>query len=157
MWIDSSDAARMCRLSVSYYHRMVKSLGAKPDRYSGPGGGRHRWGVRHVLALMLLGKLVTKFSCDEALATELAKNIAGIHSDEQAEATIAGGRSYVVISGANVVPMLHTFAEVQELDRDVGARLLALGIQMKVLDVRELLNDIRAACGADVERESEFA
>lgn len=154
MWIDSSDAAKMCNLSVSYFHRMVRRvLGVKPDRYSGPGGARHRWGARHVLALQLLGKLVSKFGADEALATELAKNIAGIHSDEQAEATIAGGRCYVVVSGANVVPMLHTRAEVEELDRDVGARLFTLGLQMKVLDVSELLGDIRGAAGAEVERD----
>lgn len=155
MWITSERAAKLCGVSSSWFQRFVKkALEARPTRV---GNRSSLWGARTVLGAMLVPALErlgaspeSALMCGQAVANDYP-------TDEAAEASLfVGGRCFLMLSGQNASPFLHTAAEVQELDRDIGPGLKRLGLGLRALDLRELWNDIASAAVAE-EARSEYA
>lgn len=152
MWIASADAARLCDVTVSWFHRFAKhALGVQGDRV----GRDTRWGGRHVLGAMLTTTLQQRFGVSAEQALPAGKSVVALPSDEVVEAMLGNGRCHVVAAGANVLPALYTEDEVKELGATVWSKLTAMGVRIRSLDLRELWSEVRAAARQDTIAECE--
>lgn len=133
--IDTATASRLCDVSISYYLRCLQSLGIRARK-----GKRSLWGRRHVLAVMLIPVMHRqKVSSESAVA--LARRIVS-GSDEQLEAALLEGRSWVVMAGANAMPELLPFGAIEHISRERADALAQLGLALTGVDLAELWSDI---------------
>lgn len=140
MEIDVKTAARVLGLGKTQAEKVL--LAISTPRKLGRGGKRW-WSGRHLFAALLVGA-VRKCRVHPEAAEALGKAISAEPSDEQLEAALADGRSLVAIIGPNCYPGLLFPQNVEQMQRERGPVLAALGLEVRSLETRELWDDLSA-------------
>lgn len=142
MHIDTADVARVFRFTVRHAHSVLGALGCRPIHRSGKGGVRFVWSGRDVLGALTCAALVRRgVSVPEAEA--VGRVIVTLPSDEQLEAVLDSGRSWVMCIGDSPMPELLFIENVRRVARERAETLTAHGLSLTALDVAPLYAALR--------------
>lgn len=145
MLISSVDAAAICGVSRSYFIRLAKSLGMKPDRQGSKGVTPSEWGARHVLGLVVIPTL-EKLGVAEDSAVAVCQRIAcGFHSDEALEAVISDGRHWLMVVARTAPPELFFLDAITAAEKELSTGLARMGARVEKVSVAVLFEQICTA------------
>lgn len=140
-------------VSVAYAHETMSRHGMEGRDIRHPGGRYYDWQECQLFGVFLSQFLWRKYRTDPQCMAALLGNLIAL-GDEQLDAVISGGRSWIMSVGNQCAPDLFHESNVTEASEALKAGLAQIGAQVVGIDVAHMWEDLKALVRAAVAEET---